>query len=224
MSTALSSWEKKIMPDVPGVPYPAMIDAVRDACIEFCKETWLYTYDLDRISIVAETQSYTLTVPTAAYGEIIAADEVKYKQDGLDDDQFVTLNPLSVEDKERAYGASWIFQTAPTPSEFWLGSDKTLYLHRIPTVASAEGLLVKVILKPAEDCTTVPDFLWTDHRDTIASGAKADLLSRKGMPWYDPQLSGAFKAMFTNGYNNAKMIKAVGYTTRPLRVRMREWL
>jgi len=224
MSTALSSWEKKIMPDIPNAPYPAMLDAVRDACIEFCKKTWIWTYELARISIVANTQYYTLTIPVATYGEIIAADEVKYKQDGLDDDQFVTLTPLSIEDKERSYGASWAFQTSPTPSEFWLDNDKVLWLHRIPTVASDEGLLVKVILKPTKDCTTVPNFLWNDHDDTIAAGAKADLLSKRGMSWYDPQLSSAFSLQFSNGCNNAKLIKAVGYTKKPLRVKMREWL
>jgi len=237
MATAIADWENKIMPDLPNVPYPAMLDAVRDACIKFCEETRLWTYTLDRISVVANTSSYALTPP--AGGVIIGSDEVKYKQDGMDDDQFVSLAPLSREGMDRGFGSgsvgvhseyggyggdAWEFQTAPTPSRFWLDNDKNLKLYRIPTVASDEGLLVRVILKPTDDCTTVEDFIWDDHRETIARGARADLLSRKGQPWYDPELAGFEGTMFRSGYNDARWIKTTDYTKRNTRVRMRAWL
>ena len=53
MTEALSSWETEISVDVVGYTFPAMERAVREAAIKFCKETDLWTDDLDRITVIA---------------------------------------------------------------------------------------------------------------------------------------------------------------------------
>jgi len=219
---ALTLWWEEVAPDVAGVNMPAVVSAVRNACIKFCAETFLWTADLTRINVEANTQSYTLTAPSDSV--IIGVDDVKYKQNGADDDQFVTLDPISETQKNLHDTGSWKYRTSPTPSGYFVDKDKNLLLYRIPTVASTSGLLVKVNLKPDRACTTVDEFLYNDHFETIGHGAKADLFLRRAMPWFDGNLALVHRALFTNAINNAKPLKTTGYTKRPMRVRMRDFV
>jgi hypothetical protein len=219
----LTEWWAEVAPDIAGVPMPAVQNAVRNATIEFCKVTLLWTYTLTRITVAANTQSYTLTIPEAQYGEIISTDDVKYKQDGLDDDQFVTLDPISENQEDLHSSGSWKFTTSTTPSGYWLDKDKTLYLYRTPTVASTSGLLVTVNLRPTRSTTVVQAFIYNDHYETIGNGAKADLFARKAMPWYDPNLAMAHRTLFQNAINDAKFTKVTGYTKRQSRARMQNF-
>lgn len=219
---ALTLWWEDVAPDISGLAMPALVIAVRNACIKFCAETFLWTQDLTRINVVANTQSYALTAPSNSI--IIGVDDVKYKQNGVDDDQFITLDPVSENQKNLQDSGSWKYRTSTTPSEYFVDKDRNLLLYRIPTVASTSGLLVKVNLKPDRACTTVDEFLYNDHFDTIGNGAKADLFSRRAMPWFDGQLALVHRALFTNGVNNAKPIKTSGYTKRPMRAQMRDFV
>jgi hypothetical protein len=219
---ALSEWMPDVVSDVPGVTLPALEHSVRNACIKFCEDTLLWTYELTRISIVASQQSYTLTAPSDSV--IISADDVKYKQDGLSDDQFVTLDPISENQEDLINFGSWKFKTAPTPTYYYLDKDKKLYLIDTPSVKSDAGLLVRVNLKPDRACSSVQQFLYDDHFETIGYGARADLLSRRAQPWYDPNLALTFNGLFRNAIDDAKLLKQTGYTKRPMMVRMRRFV
>jgi len=224
MATALSSWEPEILPDIPDVPRPALENAVRNACIEFCERTHLWTQDLDRIDVEADTREYALTEPSGA--EIILIDDLKYKQDGADDDQFTTLGPISENQKNLQDSGSWKYRDSATPSGYYALPDNPteVLLYNIPTVASSEGLLVKVCLRPSRDCTTVQDFIYKSHFKTIGLGAKADLFARKGQAWYDLKESTKCEYKFINACNDAMVLKMTGATKRATRVQMREFI
>jgi len=223
MATSLTSWAPYILPQITGCPFPALERAVRDAAIGFCEETLLWTYDLTRISVVANQANYTLTVPTNVYGEIISIDDVKYKQNGLDDDQFVTLTPISQNQMDLHENGAWKFLTAATPSNYYIEEDDTatLYLWKKPTEASTSGLLVRANLRPTDTCTTVQDFLYSTFSRVIADGALADLFAMRAMPWYDVVEAVRREMKFREGVAGARMKKATGATKRPLRVKMR---
>ena len=226
MATNLSKWAPEIASNISDIPTPFWRAAIRGAAIEFCLKTWIWQYTFDAMNVELGVQVYDLTVPADEYGEIISLDNMKYKQDGLGDDQYVTLNPTSEIKMDRDHGGNWRFQTAPSPSSYFGdNNDKTHFaLWRIPTEASAEGLIVRVNLKPTATCDTLPDFLFTEHRQDIAFGALAALFNKKGMPWYDPQQAGVNRAYFMAACANAKMAKITGPTKVPMRVRMREFV
>lgn len=221
----LKEWAHYILPDIPTAPMPAIISNVRDAARDFCERTLLWTYPLARMSTVIGQQDYTLTIPAATYGAIISVDDVKYKRTGELDTQFVTLDPLSENNRDLVNTGSWKFVTGPDPKEYWADIiDKNLHLLPIPTTASTLGLLVRVNLKPTFDCTTVPEFLHEDYALIIAEAALSYLFNNKSMEWYDPNQAAAHEAKFVNGCNNAKTKKITGATKRPLRVQMRPWV
>jgi len=218
----LTEWVPELISDIPEVTLPALLYDVRNACIIFCEKTLLWKEDLDRITVVADQSNYTLTAPDNSV--IISIDDVKYKQDGEDDDQFTTLTPASENQMDLHSAGSWKYRESSTPSKYWVDKDRVLYLLDIPTEASEEGLLVRVNLKPTRSCTTVEEFLYNDHFDAIAHGAKALLFSRKALPWYDPKLALEHETRFQELIDNAKGIKTDGYTKRPRRVKMRDFL
>jgi hypothetical protein len=184
----------------------------------------LWTYDLARINVAADTANYSLSIPGGENGEIISIDDVKYKQDGLDDDQFTTLTPASQNQMDLHDNGSWKFITSTTPSSYWVEEDdpSTLYLWRIPTVASASGLLVRVNLRPIRTTITLEDFLFNKYVKEIRDGALSDLFGMKAMPWYDPGESMNRDAKFKSGIANAIITKFTGATKRPLRVKPRD--
>lgn len=224
MASALSLWEAEILPDIPTLPRPALENAVRNACIDFCERTHLWTQDLDRITVAVDTREYTLTEPSGA--EIILIDDVKYKQNGADDDQFTTLDPISENQKNLQDSGSWKYRDSATPSGYYALPDNPteILLYNIPNVASTEGLLVKVVLRPSRSCTTVEDFIYKSHFKTIGLGAKADLFARKGQAWRDPNMAASFESKFINACNEAMVLKMTGGTKRETRVRMRAFV
>jgi len=222
----ISSWETEISIDVQGYSFPAMQKAVRDAAITFCEKTHLWTDDLDRITVVANTPNYALSMPAAIpHGEIIGIDDVKYKQDGMDDDQFVTLDPISENQMDLHDSGSWKWRTSSTPAKYY--ADKThaiLYLKNTPTLGSADGLLVRAILRPTKDATVLEDFLYNHHYKAIADGAKGYLLSQSAQPWFNAQFAAMFGGTFTTAISEAKGQKIDRGTKRKMSVRMREWV
>lgn len=225
MATLLTAWTPKILTQVVGVPVPGIQYAVREAAKSFCDETFLWTFSLDRISIVADTGTYDLTVPVIQSAELISIANVKYKEDGADDDQFARLDPISEKQKDLIDSGSWSFLTSPRPNYYYSDFlNKQISFYQIPSEASASGLLVKVALRPEGTALDVPDFLYTDFEDEIADGALEILFGAKAMPWYDPEKSLFHRAMFKDACGDGRQKRIAGPTNRPMRVRMRNWV
>jgi len=225
MATLLTAWTPEILTQVVGVPAPGIMYAVRNAAIKFCEETLLWTTTLDRISIVADTRTYALTMPVSQDGEIINIDNVKFKEDGQDDDQFRRLDPISETQQDLIDSGSWSFLSSPNPNNYYSGFlNKQLNFYQIPTAASVDGVLVKVNVRPEIDCTDLPDFLYKDYRQQIRHGALEFLFSSKAMAWYDIEKGMYHGAMFKDAYSDGKQDKIAGPTKRPMSVRMRNWL
>lgn len=228
MTVALTNWDRFILPSVPFAPDVAIQAAALDAAIDFCEGTLIWKEWLDRISIVADDEDYSLVVPAAlsTYAEIEKVYQVFYKEAGADDDQFAPLDPTTEDELEATLGGAWMFNEATQPSKYFMSpSDpNTLILYCIPTVASASGLLVRVYCKPLSTATVLPDFLWVDHKHAIKHGALSFFFGQKGMPWYDPKEEAKHYGLFQNEKDNA-IFKAVnGPVRREMRVRMRDWI
>jgi hypothetical protein len=218
----MTAWKNDVYP-VLLCPEPSLIEAVRSAARDFCNETHLWILALDRISVVANTQAYALAMPTAwlTLAEIVIVDNVKYKQTGDTDDQFVTLDPVSENQKDLHDSGNWKFRTATIPNGYWVDlSEKKLYFYYIPTVASTTGLLVTAVLKPTLIATVVPEFLYDDYRDCITFGALAHLFNQRQARWFDPTLAEYYNAKFEAAYSDSKWRKITGATKRRARLNL----
>lgn len=222
MAANLTDWGTEVNAHIPGVPEPTLQVAVRNAARIFCEKTHIWTQDLDRINVEGDTQDYPLSDPSNARVITVPKGGVKYKQDGEDDDQFITLEAASELQNDYFNFGNWKFVDAPTPRKYFVDNvNKQISLIPIPTDDSDEGLLVKVTLKPDDTCTTVPDFIYDDWKDVIRDGALGYLFGIKRASWYDPQEMTYRLGFFLRQCNNAKGRKISGATDRPMRVKMR---
>jgi len=228
MTVALTNWEPYILPEIPAVPDAALQRAVRDAAIDFCKDTLVWKEWLDRISIVANDDDYSLSVPVAmaAYADIEGVYQAYFKETGADDDQFALLTPTTEDEMEVDFGNGWMYAEAEQPSKYYIPPSEptTLYLHPIPTVASVSGLLVRAYAKPLQTAVLLPDFLYNRHLNPIKHGALAKLFGTKGMPWYDPKEEMKWDGLYRNDVDNAIVPATKGPIRKEQGVRFRNWI
>ena len=235
MTVQLSEFYPYLAPSFPGAPTPALNMAIIQAAQEFCEETNIWLQLLDPIDIVSLQYEYSLSVPSGmeAYADLIGVESVKYKQDGEDEDQFVSLKPLSEiqvdrEARDGAVSAGWKYEEEPAPGYYYIdpATPGILSLYPTPDTASAEGLLVRAILTPLDTATVLPDFLKQKWQRAIVYGAKEFLYSITSQPWADPNLEMRAKIDFSNEKVRAKYHAITGEVTMNTMVRMRgsSWL
>lgn len=228
MTTLISSWSPELWKHIPNAPTPAIINAVRTACQRFCTETHIWTRVLDLIDVVDGATDYALHIPDGTDGEDdlnaelvgLAENGVKYKDADADNDEFGYLHITSEEDLDSSF-PSWRYWDEGTPAHCYMDNlDKELHLVPEPEDDSDEGLEVKVVLRPDDTCTTVPDFLYKDFKKVVVYGALSELFSDAGSPWYDNEKFAANEAMFISGYSNARQKKFTGPTNSRQTIKM----
>jgi hypothetical protein len=228
MTVALTNWEPYILPKIPAVPDPALQNAVRDAAIDFCKDTLVWKEWLDRLTVNASDKDYSLSVPAAmaAYAALNGVYQAFYKENGAADTQFAPLDPTTEDEMEADFGSAWMFTTAEQPSKFYVPASEptTLYLYPIPTLVSTMGLLVRAYCKPLQTATLLPDFLYNEHLNAITYGALAKLFGAKGMPWYDLKEQAKWLDFYNNERDNAIVPATTGPIRKEMGVRMRNWI
>ncbi|MFP4036997.1 MAG: hypothetical protein ACLFUE_05705 [Desulfobacteraceae bacterium] len=170
---------KYIAPDVPMVPLPTVEDTVADVIIDFCQKTSIYRQWLeDYIAVSQDDEEVELDLPNStAVVEILAIQEV---EDIGDYGDFRNLDDFM----------------------FTNQADTPMLLLNDPAEKDYEAR-VRVALRPTIGFTEVPDFIYEDWRDVIASGAKHRLLAMRGKPWYAPRDAEGHRMDYRRGVQRA---------------------
>lgn len=254
MSVNIAEWFPKVFYQMGDTlcPTEKIAKAVVLTLQDFCVRTQLWQQELDRISVVADTKEYALShtsgdiisVSNVLYKLNTAGGVIQDSLGGIltdwmgdaitdgtgasasttSDDQFKKLTPTSKFLEDEISADSWNFQTAATPTKFYIGNNKKIYLVPTPTEASTEGLLVGVYLKPLSAAATVEDFFYTDHQEIITIGAVSKLLSEANTPRTDMDTGFRKELEFISRCNDVLGIKTTGYTNRPLKVRFKRFV
>ena len=229
-SVDILDWRGEVAKYAKGVDttnYEALLDdEIKEVCRDFCEHTHLWTLTLPLITVVADQNDYPLTVPdTDGKDDIEIVESVQYKEDGYDDDQFRPIIPITdwVEDDvstRNGLAGNWRFLKAPTPTRFYVDAFKVLYLYPIPELGSTDGLRVTLVLKPEDDATKVPAWIWEDWKKTIAWGTAGRLLEMTTQKWFDRKLGNYFWSKYLDRRSNAFLKKTTGYTRRDVRVQI----
>lgn len=91
-------------------------------------------------------------------------------------------------------------------------------------VGDAEGtLVVWAALEPTEDAIEIPEKL-VPWWPAIQAYARADLLSMEGQEWTDLNAAALRMALYTHKMHEARLRRAQGQTTQPMRVRMPDFI
>lgn len=199
-----------------GAPEPLVLQALRFACIEFCRRTEVVQRLQVPTNVVAGTQDYVVTVP--ADMELVRVLGAAY--------QGFWLTPVAPDDvrsdtalRGADVGIAKVLTGAP---QFFFQKQSdldTISLYPVPDTSVAGGLLVKAAFCPTTTAATVEDQLVDDWAEGIAAGAVARVQSLAGQAFSaDPT---AARKVFEMAVSSAKRQKMVGKQAAALRVQPR---
>lgn len=198
----------EILPDLPQVPEPLVIRAIRNATVRLCEHTGVLREELPAIDIVADQAEYSIA-PTAADRDLVFARKVLFdgspihrkSQDQLDlewgeaDNHFGYLYHDS-----NAYTGSnaedWTQSKAARPVYFFEKRPDKIRLVAIPDTAKTGALEVTIVIKPTRTATSVDDWILDDYYRELARGALAELYAMPKTDWADPQLGEHYRRRF----------------------------
>ena len=205
-----------VLPDTPGCPEIAAIQAIRSATIDFCERSLILQRDHDPVTIVKGIVDYDFDPPIAntLVTKLMRAwferDEVEVVAPDMVGDVtvynslFADANPMTGKTKQIIQKDERTFSVLPKP-------DKTYQ----------NALTMRVALKPTRASTTCEDVLFEDYAEFIAHGAKARLCMTPGKPYTNPEVAALGNVMFTQGVNRALQRAVRGHTRAALAVRLR---
>lgn len=210
-SVSLDSFLPEVLPECAGVPYPVAINAIRNACFDFCKESNYWNVFQSATAYSANTATYTLTAPTDT--QIVSVLGIT-----LDDKQ--TIAPTSLEDIPLLRPA---WATATGNIETYVQPEpKVITFVAVPDVSGT--FVPSVAYAPSRTATTVDDRIFNLHLETIKHGALWKLKAMSGQPWTDPAGASVHEKQFWIGTGAATIERNRGNSRALMRVAPRSFL
>lgn len=205
----------RVLIEVPGCSEISALQAIKDACIEFCEKSLVVTRDHDPITVVTGVIDYDLEPPT---GYLV----VKVMKAWLENNQIHPLAPDVVRDAATYNRLFSSYQSAPsTPSHFLQKEERSISVWPVPDKKYPSGLTLRVALKPTRASTSVEDVVFEDYAEVIAAGALQRLHLSFEKPYTDERRSAARRAEFMAGINVARQRASHGNTRANLAVKLR---
>ncbi len=191
--------------DIPGVPEPVAVNAIRKAAIEFCDRGLVWVVSHDPVILSAGESTYPFEPDS---GTVVARVEQAWV-DGVD------ITPKTRLDLQNAY-TNWPTITG-APKHYLQENTEEIILF--PKPASAQTLTMKVALKPSRKSTGVEGWLIEKYLEEIMHGAAWKLLEIPGKPWTDGAAAMYHKGAFDAAITNAQLAAAKGMGKAPLRAK-----
>lgn len=191
---------KYVLPEVHGCPQEVVKNAIRDAVIEFCDKSFIWTGPSQETTIYAGYPRYTFEereddaiVSTVLYCSVSDTPIDVIPSSNLND-----IDPY------------WRTLESNKPTACFMDTSSSLRLVGIPTEDIIDGLYIEVALKPSRDSSGCPEFLFEDWAPEISHGALAKLKAMSGRVWADTAMAAYHRAEFKAGISRAKvsMIKS----------------
>jgi hypothetical protein len=176
-----------IIPDMPDeIPEGLILQAVRNACIAFCKRTGYWRETLAAQTLVEGQSTYSL--PTNGMAQITdivsvtAGDAALVSGDGVMEGTYYQESPHSI-------------------------------TISVPTYEGS--LVVRAKLAPARSGHLVAKVIHDRYSHAVASGAKANVFAMN-QPWGNPGLAGAHMSDMEKAISDAKQEADKGFSTNPV--------
>lgn len=213
MSVAYEAFLPHVLPYVPGCFDEQARIAVRNACIDFCRDSLVLQQDMDSISTVAGENTYDVDVPT---GYVLAQVLTLYYQGKR-------LERKSQLELERLYTRDWQ-SLLGTPQVFTQFTPDAVTVALKPDTAVSGSLSGRIALVPSRSSTTVEDVLLERYLDSIVSGSLARLMVTPDQPYTNLQFAAVNESKFKSGAAKTRSFVNGGMSHAPMRVRFqRVW-
>lgn len=216
MSVSYEMFFSNVLPEVPGCPEITAFNAIQNAAIEFCEKSMILQVDHDPITVVKGIVDYDLEPPS---GYII----VKVMKAWLESSPLDPMAPDFVTDPAIYNRLFTSYQAQPgQPSKFIQKDPRTISVWPLPDKQYANGLTMRVAIKPARAAEVIDDLIYEDYYEAIASGALARLLNSQGKPYSSRDGAAVADRQFRQAINVARQRALHGHNRAQMQVKLRK--
>lgn len=208
----------EVAPHANGAPEPIVINAIRNACIEFCERSWCWQIDTPPMAVANKVQDYGLVASLPSQSAIASIMYGYFNGKPID--------PITKEEVNLKF-PNWKTQLGQKPMRYLAGDVMTkVSLIPIPntnlptggtTSVVPDGLFFTLALKPTRASTGLPDFIVERYLEDIANGAIFRMAAIPGRGWSNANMALARKKLFDDGIANARQDSSKSYTRANLR-------
>jgi hypothetical protein len=210
MTTTYDAFFPEILPYAPNCPEMVARNAVRNAVIEFCTETWYWTHDTFPVVGTVGEGVYTIDLPDNT--KMLSVVDAWYDKQ--------LLRPTGEPLMRNIYiNIDW--RTVVGNPRFYMHEDPAnIIIVPAPNVPSiAGGLTAQIAVAPTRASTGCLDSLYERYAEVMAQGALGRLLMTPGQPYSDPQGAIAALREFRAKMMDAKALVQRGKTRASLQAR-----
>lgn len=189
-----SSFLPEVLPYVRDCPEFVAINAIRNACIEFCENSLYWREVLPAIVLEEGEALYDLDLPVGTGVAKIISAGLGYKN----------LTARVEEELREILGEGW--RTRPGPVQYYLQDEiEQIRVVMVPDQTYEDDLIVTAALRPTRASTKVGKIVYERFAEVIGFGARARLHDTPGQPYFNETAAKKFRAWFETGYGEAKI-------------------
>lgn len=185
----------EVLQFVPDVADIIAVNAIRNACIEFCERTRYLQIDIPYIPLVNGKASYPIVTPESTK---FVLPEVTYYND-------VLLIPKSSDELATIYRMADWRQVKANPAYITRLIMPEIVVVPYPvTVNSTDYLRCRVSIAPTRDSTEVDSEIYEQFLEIISFGARSRLYGTPKQAYYDKGAADQYYRMFKYGISEAR--------------------
>lgn len=192
---ALGDWENIISAHINGAPLPVMMDAVRDAAIEFCRDT-----RIDRRLVKglrAEPGKIDILIPNGEDDEFPGTVITVWSENG-------PLDQMTHRDLESMYPRGYVNESVDSMRALrgWI-SQRPGTVRLVPYLQDdTPGVIdLQVAYQPKRNASGIAQFIYEMYAYEIGWGALAILHAHEHAAYATPERAGGFRQMFLHEIN-----------------------
>ena len=220
-TSPLSGLVSDVMQEVEKCSDPQVESVIRDVVIDFLKRSKLLSFDHPAISLEAGVSSYKLQNPCGFQILHVRSATIKGKPFRLTSEEQLDMNWT-----ELSRGWSWRYQfseSANSPSDDWRLAESDLpalgyqlnpneiRVVGVPTADLADALLLKVVVFPDRDVTSIPKWIFNTWYQAIVSGSIGWLKGMVGKPFSDRQAAAGYIEVYEQAILEAESSALRGF-------------
>lgn len=181
----------EVLPKVPACADIVAVNAVRNAAIDFCTRTLVWSEKQDTVTVTPLDFPYDLDAPNGAR----ACGVMSAKFNGI------RIDPTT-QDELDTQGTSWESDTG-APRFFFQPTPYTFQTYPIP---DGDGTLdLRVAFCPKRDSSLIEEFIYQLYIEGVAAGALARLMREPNQPYSNPGLADYYDSQFEKEVTKAKI-------------------
>lgn len=200
---------REVVPFCPDVMEIVALNAIRNAAIEFCRETTVHRTAMTAVPAVADQAEYTIPVPDDT--ELALVLDLYCGS--------MKLVPTTVEELARYHGSTNWQEMAGQPVAYTQIAPGTVRLFPTPDEGATDMVTGLIALMPTRDAVILHDGLYIRYVEDIAMGARSRLHYQPGTSYYDASLAEMCRTRFVAGIAAARASANKGNTRASITVK-----